>query len=57
MQGYLQRRIAAKYLQKRQVAVFIGLLENVFKIANGLMIVERQDQADGVGHCYSFIVY
>ncbi len=50
VQGDPQRLVAAEDVEKRQVAVLVGLLENVVEIADGLMIVEGQDQADGVGH-------
>ena len=50
VQGDSQRLIAAENVEKRQIAVFVGLLENVFEVADGLVIVEGEDQADGVGH-------
>ena len=50
VQGDPQRFVAGEDVQKRQIAVFVGILENVFKVTDGLMIVEGEDQADGVGH-------
>ena len=50
VQGDPQRLVAAENVEKRQIAVFVGLLENVIEIADGLVIVEGEDQADGIGH-------
>ena len=50
VQGDSQRLVAAEDVEKRQIAVFVGLLENVFEVTDGLVIVEGEDQADGVGH-------
>ncbi len=50
VQGDSQRLVAAENVEKRQIAVFVGLLENVFEVADGLMIMEGEDQTDGIGH-------
>ena len=42
--------IAAEDVQEGPVAVLVGLLEDVFEIADGLVIVQRQNEANAVGH-------
>ncbi len=50
VQRHLQRFITAENLQKRIVAVFKGLLKNTVEVADGLMVVQRQDETDSWGH-------
>ena len=50
VQADLQRLVAAEDVEKRPVAVLVGLLEDVVEIADGLMIVEDQDESNGIGH-------
>ena len=42
--------IAAENVQKRAVAVVVGLLEDLIEIADGLMIVQGEDETDWIGH-------
>ena len=37
--------VALEDVEKRQVAVLIGLLEDVVEVADGLVIVQDEDQA------------
>ena len=42
--------IALEDVEERPIAVLIGLLEDVVEVADGLMIVQDEDEADGVRH-------
>ena len=46
----LQRGVAAEHVEEVAIAVVVRLLEYVVEVADGLMIVDREDQANGVGH-------
>ena len=50
VQRHLQRLVAAEDVQERAVAVVEGLLEDVVEVADGLVIVQGEDEADAVGH-------
>ncbi len=50
VQRHPQRRIAAEDVQKRAIAVVEGLLEDVVEIADGLVIVQGENQTDAMGH-------
>jgi hypothetical protein len=43
MQRHLQRFVTLENIQKRSVTVVEGLLKDVVEIADGLMIVQRED--------------
>ena len=47
VQAHLQIRIALEHVQERQVAVLIRLLEDVVEVADGLVVVQDEDEADG----------
>ena len=52
VQGHLQARIALEDVQKRPVAVLIGLLENVVEIADRLMVVQDKQEPNAVRHLF-----
>ena len=51
VQPDLQRRVAAKDLQKRAIAIVEGLLHDAVEVADRLMIVQDQ------GQCESYVAY
>ncbi len=53
VQRDLQPLIAAEDFEEGPVAVLVGLLENVLKVADRLVIVENEGKADGLGHLRS----
>ena len=50
VQRHLQRLVAAEDFQERAVAVVERLLEDVVEIADGLVVVQGQNEADAIGH-------
>jgi len=50
VQGYLDSVVTLKDVKKGEVALLIGLLENVFKVSDWLMIVQKQGKSDRIGH-------
>jgi hypothetical protein len=46
MQADLEARVPLQYLQKREIAVVISMLEHVLEIADGLMIVNGESEFD-----------
>ena len=50
VQPHLQLRIALEDVEKRPVAVLVRLLEDVVEVADRLMVVQDEDEADGVRH-------
>jgi len=50
VQRHFQRVVAAENIEKRQIAVLIGLLEDVVEISDRLVVVQGQNQTDGIGH-------
>ena len=50
VQRNLQRRVAAENVQEGAIAVVERLLEDVVEVADGLVVVQGQDQTDAVGH-------
>jgi hypothetical protein len=42
-------RVVVEDVEERRIALLISLLEHAIEIANGLMVVEGEDQAD-TGH-------
>ena len=39
-----------EHVQKRSIAVLVGLFEDILKVADRLVIVEYETQADGIAH-------
>ena len=52
VQGDLQRLVAGEHVEERPVAVLVGLLEDVVEIADRLVVVQGQDEADGDWACW-----
>ena len=50
VQRNLQRGIAAEDVEKVAIAVVERPLENVVEVADGLMVVQGEDETDAVGH-------
>ena len=50
MQAELQLRVSLEDVEKRLVSVLVCLFEDVIKIADRLMIVQNQYQADMLRH-------
>ena len=50
VQRNFQRRVAAENVQEHAVAVVVGALEDFIEIADGLVIVQGEDETDWVGH-------
>ncbi len=50
VQADLERLVRLEDIEKRQVAVLIRLLEDVVEVADRLVIVADENQADGVRH-------
>ena len=50
VQGQSDAGVAFEHLQKRQIAVAVRLLDHAVEIADGLMVVQDEDEADGGRH-------
>lgn len=50
MQGDIERSVSLENVQKGQVTILIGLLDHAIKIANRLVIVQYQTEADRFTH-------
>ena len=50
VQGQPDTGMAFEQFQQRQVAVAVGLFDDTVKIADGLMVVENEDEPDGGRH-------
>ena len=51
VQRDLELRVAFEQIEKRPVAVLIGLLENTIEVADRLMIVQNEQKSNRMRHC------